>query len=131
MGRAVLTCRDARVRAGDLDVEVGISNGVADLLEGSACREHREGCSHRSLAGCSKTCGNADHISLRNTAVKEAVGMRVAEDRGIGSRSKVGVQYDYIGSRISHLAQSLTEAHAGRFCNYFSHITPPVPQAAP
>ena len=40
MRGAVLAHRDAAVGGTDLDVQVGVADGVADLLKGAACGEH-------------------------------------------------------------------------------------------
>ena len=96
MGRAVLTHGDARVGSADLDVEMGVGHAVADLLKGTSGGEHGEGGGYDGLTGGGKACGDTDHIALGDTAIKEAVGIRLGEIAGLGGFCQVGVQHHEI-----------------------------------
>ena len=71
MCSAVFTDGDAGVGADDLDIQLRITNGVADLLKRSACGEHGKGCRKRNFTAGGQTGSNADHVALCDAAVKE------------------------------------------------------------
>ena len=72
----------ARVGGADLDVEVGVGHAVADLLKGASRGEHGKGGGDDGLARGGQTRGDAHHVALGDTAVKEAVGVGLGEVAG-------------------------------------------------
>ena len=75
MRGAVLAHGDARVRGADLDVEVRVADGVADLLERTAGGEHGKGACERDATGGGNARRETHHVALSNAGVKEAVGV--------------------------------------------------------
>ena len=120
MAAAVLADAHAGVGGADLDVEVRIGNGVADLLVGPAGREHREGGAegnetHRAHAG-----GGVDHVGLGNAEVVEFLGVRLGDLAGLGRVGKVGVEHDDLIVLFHQLDQRFAVSLAGR--NFISHV---------
>ena len=91
---AVFTDRDTGVGADDLDIQLRITNGVADLLKRSACGEHGKGRRKRNFTAGGQTGSNADHVALCDAAVKEAFRVCFFEDARLGGSSKVCIQND-------------------------------------
>ena len=120
MAAAVLADAHAGMGGADLDVEVRIGNGVADLLVGPAGREHREGGAegnetHRAHAG-----GGVDHVGLGNAEVVEFLGVRLGDLAGLGRVGKVGVEHDDLIVLFHQLDQRFAVSLAGR--NFISHV---------
>ena len=122
VARAVLTDGDARMGSSDLDVKVRIRDGVPDLLIGSARREHCEGACEYGVARGSETRGNAHHVALSYARVKESVGVRFLKHTRLGSRSKVGVQNNYLIIYPAKLDERFAVSVTGRSFNNISHF---------
>src|SRR5207247_6817213 len=90
---AVLADRDARVRADELHVGVGVGNGHADRFE-AAHDEARERADERHLAGQREPRADPDHVRFGDADVEGPIGVRLGEaDRHRGLR-EVGVDRD-------------------------------------
>ncbi len=58
----------------DLDVEVRVADGVADLLKRAARGKHGKAGNKGDIAHGGQACSHAHHIALGNAAVKVAAG---------------------------------------------------------
>ena len=94
MATAILTHGNTGVGTADLHIELGIRNGVADLLVGSAGSEHgkRGAVGDQSHGGQSSR--NIHHIGLSNAAVIKAIRMGGLEILGHRSASQIGIQHN-------------------------------------
>ena len=123
---AVLAHGNAGVGAADLHVELGVGNGVADLLIGPACTEHGKGGAEGDQPHGGQACTDVHHVALGNAAVEEAVGIGGLEIFGHGSAGQVGVQDDDLVIGSAQLYKSLAVSFTG--CDFFTHgFSPPVP----
>src|SRR5699024_2992031 len=114
VGSAVLAHREAGVGHGDLDVQVRVADGVADLVEGAARREHCKGGHKGHVAQRAHAAGGGHHVLLGDAAVKVAVGVGVAEPGRAGGFRQVGVKYDQVvGPLPGQFQQGFTVAVAG------------------
>ena len=113
MGGAVLTDRQAGVGGGDLDVQVGVADGVADLLEAAARHEHGKAGHERHVTHGGHAGGYADHVLLGNAAVKMTVRELFAEDLGLGGGGQIGVQHHHVGVIFCQFYQRGAVAVAG------------------
>ena len=127
MGRAVLADGDAGMGERDLDVQVRIAHAVADLLE-AAARKDGEGGAERDVAHARQAGGHGDHVRLGDTAVEEAVGMRLGKVLGHRGAGEVRVQRDDLVIFKAEGSEFLAVAHARSLL--FTHdLSPPVPSA--
>ena len=116
----------------DLHIQVGVADGVADLLESTACSKHgkRRGKGHQ--AGGRHTGSSGNHVGLSNTEIIVTVGVSLLEDSGLGSAGQVGIQNHQILTLGAQLNQSGTVAVTGSNFLHLSHITlPPVLHTEP
>ena len=81
----------------DLHVQVGVADGVADLLISTTGGEHGEGGGkgHQTHGGQTSRC--ADHVGFGDAAVEEAVGVGFLENIRLGGPCQVGVQHHQVG----------------------------------
>ena len=122
MGGAVLTDRQAGVGGGDLDVQVGVADGVADLLEAAARHEHGKAGHERHVTQGGHAGGYADHVLLGNAAVKVTVRELFAEDLGLGGGGQVGIKDDQVvGALAGKLHQRVDVAYTGGNFFHISH----------
>ena len=127
MAGTVLAHGDTAVGGADLHIQVGVANGVADLLVGTGRGEHGEGRSKGNQAGGAQACGHTHHVGLGNAAVKEPVGECLAEDTGLGGTGQVSIQDNDIVVLSAQLSQSCAVAFAGSDLFHVCHIiNPPV-----
>ena len=125
MRRAVLADGQAAVRADDLDVQVGIGDGIAHLLPCSAGGKDGEGVGEGLEAAGGKAGGDAGHVALGNAHIKEALGIFGRKALGHGCVGEVGVEHDQLGILLRQLDQRFAVGGAGG--NLSCHITcPPV-----
>ena len=96
MAAAVLTHGNAGVGTADLYIELGVSNGVADLLVGPARTEHGEGGAEGDETHGGKTCTDVHHIALSNTTVDMSFRKFLLKNTCLGCFSKVSIQNDQI-----------------------------------
>ena len=125
MGSAVLAHGNAAVAGSHLHIQVGIADGVTDLLKGTAGGEHGEAGSegHQSHGGSAS--GHGHHVFFGNAAVEVTVRERLAEHTGLGCTGQVGVKNDQIVMLGAQLHQSLAVAVTGRAFLQFCHVTSP------
>ena len=115
MGAAVFAHGDAAVGGDDLDVEVAVGDGLADLLPGPAGGEHGEGAGKGDLAAQGQAGGGAHQVLLGDAHVEEAVLEDLGEVIGLGGAGQVGVQDDDVGVLFPQLGQGLAVFDAGAF----------------
>ena len=129
MGCTVLTHRDAAVGGTDLHVQVGVADGVAHLLKGTAGGKHGKAGNKGHIAHGGQAGGHAHHVSLGNAAVKVAVRISLAEHAGLGGGSQVSVQHHQVVVALGgQLLQGVAVAVTGSDLLHFCHLTcPPLP----
>ena len=129
MGCTVLTHRDAAVGGTDLHVQVGVADGVAHLLKGTAGGKHGKAGNKGHIAHGGQAGGHAHHVALGNAAVKVAVRISLAEHAGLGGGSQVSVQHHQVVVALSgQLLQGVAVAFTGSDLFHVCHLTsPPVP----
>ena len=125
MCSAVFTDRDAGVGADDLDIQLRITDGVADLLKRSACGKHGKGRRKRNFTAGGQTGSNADHVALCDAAVKETLRVCFFEDARLGGSSKVCIQNDDLRVFSGERGNGLAKAFSCCLFNHFSHISSP------
>ena len=126
MAAAVLAHGNAGVGTADLYIELGVGNGVADLLVGPARTEHGEGGAEGDETHGGKACTDVHHIALSNAAIKETVGIGGLEILGHGSASQISIQNNDLVIGGTQLYESLAVSFTG--CDFFTHgFSPPVP----
>ena len=130
VGSAVLPHGDAAVGGPDLHVQVGVADGVADLLKGPPGGEHgKAGGKHHHAHG-GRAGGHRHHIALGNAAVEVPVGIGLLEHAGLGGAGQIGVKDDQVVMLRAQLLQGVPVALTGRDLFHIRHLTsPPLPPA--
>ena len=108
----------------DLDVEVRIANGVANLLESAAGSEHRKGARKGNATGGGNARSHAHQVGLGDTGVEEAIGIGRLELCRLGSSRQVGIEYDKVVVLGTQLDQGLTIARASGDSLHVCHYSP-------
>ena len=93
MAAAILAHGNTGVGTADLHIELGIRNGVADLLVGPAGSEHGERGAVGDQSHGGQSGRNVHHIGLGNAAVIKAVRMGGFEILGHCSAGQIGIQH--------------------------------------
>ena len=109
---AVLAHRDAGVRGTDLNVEVRVADGVADLLKGATGSEHGKGTREGNTTGGRDTGGDAHQVALGNAHIEEAVGAGRLELTGLRGGGQVGVEDHKVIVLVGELDEGLAVAYA-------------------
>ena len=94
VGGPVLTDGDSAVGGTDLDIEMGIADGIADDLIGPACREHGKGRGEGDEARGGHAGSCSHHVALGDATVEMAVRVSIAECGGLGGSREVSVDDD-------------------------------------
>ena len=110
MSRAVLANGNSAVSRADLHVQFRITHRVAHLLKSASCGKHREGAYKRNFSCSCKTCSDAYHVALCDTAVNVAFRKFFLKHSGLGSCSKVSIQNNDIFMFFSKFYQSCAVA---------------------
>ena len=105
----------------DLHVQMGIADGIADLLVSPSGGEHGEGGREGDQAHGGQARSHVNHIGLGNAAVKVAVGVSFLENTGLGCARQVRVQNHQVGGGRAQLLQGVAVAVAGGDVLHFSH----------
>ena len=109
---AILAHRDTGMRGTDLNVEVRVADGVADLLKGATGSEHGKGAREGNAAGGRDTGGDAHQVALGNAHIEEAVGAGCLELAGLRGGSQVGVEDHKVIVLVGELDEGLAVAYA-------------------
>ena len=110
MSGTILTYGNARMSGADLHIQMGITNRIADLLKGTACRKHGKGADERDLACGGKACCDAHHVALSDTTVDMSLRKCFLENTGLGGSGQVRVQNDQIRILCAVLCQRVAVA---------------------
>ena len=105
----------------DLDVQVGVTDGVAHLFKGAACGEHGKAGGKGHQPHSRHTGGGGHHVALGNAAVKMTVGVGFLEHTGLGGGGQVGVQHHHVGMVLRQFHQGGAVAVAGGDLLHFTH----------
>ena len=120
MGCAVFPYGDAGMGCADFHVQMGIADGVADLLISAACREHGKGAGKGDFPYSGKSCRNAHHVAFCDTAVNMAFGERLLEGIGLGGICQVGIQNHQVGILCAEFSKCLSVSFSG--CNFLNRL---------
>ena len=112
MRGAVLAHRDAGVRGADLDVEVRVADGVADLLKGATGGKHGKGAREGNATGGCDTGGDTHQVALGNAHIKETIGAGGLELAGLRCGSQVGIEDHKVVVLVGELDEGLAVAYA-------------------
>ena len=80
----------------NLYIQMGIADGVADLLKSTASSEHGKGAGKGYHACGRKACGNTHQVGFCDTAVKKSVRKCFLESACFGSISQVSVKNNQV-----------------------------------
>ena len=123
----VLTHGHTAMGSADLHIQLGIANGVTNLLKSTASRKHSEAGCKRNFTGSSKTRCNGHHVAFCNAAVKVAVGICLGKHAGLGRTCQISIQNNHIGMLSAQRYQTLAVTVTGSHFLHICHITyPPV-----
>ena len=112
----------------DLDVQVRIADGVADLLEGPPGGEHGEGGGKGHEAGRRGAGRHGHHVALGDAAVEVALGKGLFENGGLGRAGQIRIEDDDVLMLLTERGERAAVAVAGRDLFQFCHVTsPPIP----
>ena len=100
------------MRGADLDVEMRIADGVADLLEGAAGGEHGKGAREGDAPGGRDTGGDAHQVALGNAHIEEAVGASGLKFAGLRGGGQVGIEDHKVVVLVGELDEGLAVAYA-------------------
>ena len=92
----------------DLYIQMWVTNGISHLLVSTSCREHGKGTDERYFSTGGKSCRDARHICLCDTAVQMSFRKCFFEDSGFGSACKVSIQNDQIVMLFSKVYQCVS-----------------------
>ena len=126
MARAVVGGSHAAVRAGDLDVEVGIADLLTDHLAHPHGAERRVGDDIRKLAAGGKAGGDARAVLLSDADVDMLLGQFLHELRGLAGLADIDVHHQNVLILFAQLDDSLAKAVTGRFFHDFTHCCIPL-----
>lgn len=121
MGSTVLANRNPRMGRTDVNVEMGIADGIPDLLERAPGGKHRKGRAEYFLTRSRNACGDANHVALGNSAVEEAIRIRSFEPARLGCCREVGIQDHKVVALGAQRHKLLTVADASGDSLLLSH----------
>ena len=122
---AVLAHGQTAVCCADLHIQMGIADGVADLLESPPRGEHGKGGREGNEAVGREARRHAHHVRFRNAAVEVTVRVRLGKHAGLGGACQVGVQHHDVLMLRAQGNQAPSVALAGGHFLYICHITCP------
>ena len=122
VGSAVLAYGDAPVGGPDLHVQMGVADGVPDLLIGPPGGEHGEGGREGHQPHGAEARRHVDHIGLGDAAVEVALRKGLLENIGLGGPRQVGVQDHQVLRHGAQLLQGAAVAVAGGDFFHISHL---------
>ncbi len=115
MRTAIGTNRNASMRRSNLNIEIGIAHGIADLIIGATSSEYRKRTRISNVSRKGETCGNIDHVLFRNANVEQALCVFRASLGKLlcgGGTSKVGVYRNNLLASCGKLSKRYTKCSA-------------------
>ena len=109
---AVLAHRNARVGSTDLDVEMRVADGVADLLVGAAGGKHGKGAREGNAARSRDAGGKAHQVALGDTGIIEALGIGGLKLAGLRGGRQVSIENHEVIALVAQLDKRLAVAYA-------------------
>ena len=122
MAAAVFADGDAGVGGSDLDIQLWVADGVADLVVSATSCKNGEGARKWHLTGGCKTSGDAHHVLLGDAHIKKAFRKFLLEEVGLGRFRQVCIEDDDVFIGGAEGFQRLTVCFA---CCLFFHLTHP------
>ncbi len=101
---------NAGLGANHLDVQIGVRNGYKNLVVAPARSKRRKAVGKRNFSHSRHTRGNANHILLGNTHVKESVGELLFKALGSVTAHKVCVKHNDTVIRPCAFNESLRQS---------------------
>jgi len=105
---SILAHRETGVRGADLHVEMGVADGVPDLLVRAARGKHREGARKRHMTRRRDAGRYAHEVALGDADIEEALRVGGLELAGLGGRSQIGVENDEVVVLVAELHEDTT-----------------------
>ena len=115
----ILTNGNSAVGSTNLNIQLRISNRVANLLKSTSCSKHSKSTCERHFSSCCDSGSNSHHVALCNTAVDMTLRECFLKDSGLCSCSKVSVQNNQIIMFFSKFYESVTITCSGGNLLYF------------
>ena len=109
---AVLAHRNAGMSSANLDVEVRVADGIADLLVGATGGKHRKGARKSNAARGRDAGGKTHQVALGNAGVVEALRVRSLKLTGLRGGGQVGIENHKVIALIAQLDKCLAIANA-------------------
>ena len=123
MACAVLTDRQSGMRSADLDIEMRVTDRIADLLKRSSGCEHGEAGGKGDLAAGSQSGCHAHHVRLGDAHIEMALRTDLRCLSGFGAAGQIGIQHDDVRILLHQLGQCLTISDSR--CTFaHSHLPP-------
>ena len=115
MRTAIGTNRNASMRGGNLNVEVGVAHGIADLVIGATGSENGERTRIGNVSRKRKTSSNINHVLFGNTNVEQALCVfRTSLSKFLcgGGAGKVGVYRNNLLTACGKLSKRYAKCSA-------------------
>ena len=96
----------------NLDVEVRVANGIADLFVRAAGGEHGKGARKGDVARGRNAGGEPHQVALGNAGIVEALRVRSLKLTRLRSGSQVGIEHYKVIVLIAQLDERLAVAYA-------------------
>ena len=112
MRGAVLAHRNAGMGGANLDVEMRVANGIADLLVGATGGKHRKGARKSNVARGRDAGGKTHQVALGDTGIVKALRVGSLKLTRLRSGSQVGIEHYKVIVLIAQLDKCLAIANA-------------------
>ena len=112
MRSAVLAHRNAGMGGANLDVEMRVANGIADLLVGATGGKHRKGARKSNAARGRDAGGKTHQVVLGDTGIVKALRVDSLKLTRLRSGGQVGIEHYKVIVLIAQLDKCLAIANA-------------------